>query len=45
VVLGTCPNSYITAESAALLEEFAIILDHELAMEMKDGEQRTKHAF
>jgi hypothetical protein len=64
--LGTCPKSYITAESAALLEDFAvfrrfgrveqgrltarqaeafIILEHELAMEIKDGEQRTRHAF
>jgi hypothetical protein len=64
--MGTCPKSYITAESEALLEEFAIfrrlghiepgtltarqaeafcILDHELAMEMKDGEQRTRYAF
>jgi hypothetical protein len=66
VVVGTCPKSYVTTESAALLEDFAIfrrfgsaepgtltarqaeafiILEHELAMEIKDGEQRTRRAF
>jgi hypothetical protein len=66
VVLGTCPKSYITAESAGYLEEFSfrrrfgrmdlgeltarqaeafVILEHELATEIRNGEQRPRNAF
>ena len=66
VVLGTCPKSYITAESLSFLEEFSVerrlgrmdperltarqveaflVLENELAMEIKDGEQRARNAY
>jgi hypothetical protein len=65
VVLGTCPKSYISAESTGYLEEFSfrrrfsrmdlgeltarqadafVLLEHELAMEIRDGERRTRNA-